>query len=146
MILSIHSSASAWSLAACAALAGLWLRRIVVNRIRYISRASDHLMLALLVGIGFSGLMMKYVARTDIISVKAFFLGLMRFDWQPLPADPPLLVHLGLVALLMTVFPFSKLLHAPGVFFSPSRNRADTAREKRHLAAWAAPLDAQRDA
>ncbi|MCB2100447.1 MAG: respiratory nitrate reductase subunit gamma [Rhodobacterales bacterium] len=129
-----------------AGLAGLWLRRIVVNRIRYISRASDHLMLALLVGIGFSGLMMKYVARTDIISVKAFFLGLMRFDWQPLPADPPLLVHLGLVALLMIVFPFSKLLHAPGVFFSPSRNQADTAREKRHLAAWAAPLDAQRDA
>ena len=33
----------------------------------------------------------------------------------------------------MIVFPFSKLLHAPGVFFSPTRNQADNPREKRHL-------------
>jgi nitrate reductase gamma subunit len=56
----------------------------------------------------------------------------MYFDWQPLPADPPVLIHLGLVALLMIVFPFSKLLHAPGVFFSPTRNQADNPREMRY--------------
>ena len=33
----------------------------------------------------------------------------------------------------MLVFPFSKLLHAPGVFFSPTRNQVDNAREQRHL-------------
>jgi hypothetical protein len=44
----------------------------------------------------------------------------------------------------MLVFPFSKLLHAPGLFFSPSRNQPDDSRERRHLAAWAAPLDSQR--
>jgi hypothetical protein len=32
----------------------------------------------------------------------------------------------------------SKLLHAPGVFFSPGRNQADNPREQRHRAAWAA--------
>ena len=128
-----------------AGLAGLWARRVLVNRIRYISGPSDHLMLALLSAIGVSGLMMKFVARTDIIAVKAFFLGLLRFDWQPLPQDPALLVHLGLVVLLMIIFPFSKLLHAPGVFFSPSRNQIDDARDKRHLAPWAAELDAARD-
>jgi hypothetical protein len=32
----------------------------------------------------------------------------------------------------MIVFPFSKLLHAPGVFFSPSRNQADNSRERRY--------------
>ena len=128
-----------------AGLVGLWGRRVVVDRVRYISSPSDHLMLALLVGIGLSGLAMKYVVRTDVIAVKAFFLGLMRFDWQPLPADPALLIHLGLVALLMVLFPFSKLLHIPGLFFSPTRNQWDDAREKRHLAAWAAPMDAQRD-
>ena len=100
-------------------------------------------MLALLTLIGVSGLMMKYVARTDIIALKAFCLGLMRFDLQPLPADPVLLLHLGLVAALMIVFPFSKLLHVPGVFFSPSRNQVDDARDKRHLAPWAAKLDTQ---
>ena len=124
-----------------AGLAGLLARRIAVERIRYISVPSDYLMLVLLLAIAASGLAMKYVFRTDVVAVKAFFLGLMRFDWQPLPADPALYVHLLLVVALMAVFPFSKLLHAPGVFFSPSRNQTDDPREARHLAPWAATLE-----
>ena len=124
-----------------AGLAGLLARRVLVERIRYISVPSDYLMLVLLLAIGASGLAMKYVFRTDVVAVKAFFLGLMRLDWQPLPADPVLYVHLLLVVLLMMIFPFSKLLHAPGVFFSPSRNMADDPREARHLAPWAAKLE-----
>jgi len=117
-------------------LSGLWARRLLVDRVRYISSPSDHLMLALLVAIAASGLAMKYLAHTDIVALKAFFLGLMVFDWRALPADPALLVHLALVATLMIVFPLSKLLHAPGVFFSPSLNQVDDAREKRHAAGW----------
>ena len=123
-------------------LAALWFRRFAVERIRYISGPSDHLMLALLIAIAGSGLAMRYVARTDIVALKKFMLGLIRFDWQPLPADPVLLIHLGLVAALMIVFPYSKLLHAPGLFFSPTRNQVDNAREKRHLSSWAAKLEA----
>ena len=119
-----------------AGLAGLWARRFLVDRVRYISAPSDHLMLALLAAIAASGLAMKYLAHTDIVALKAFFLGLMAFVWQPLPADPLLLVHLALVAALMIVFPVSKLLHAPGVFFSPSLNQVDDARERRHAAGW----------
>ena len=122
-------------------LAGLWARRVLVDRVRYISTPSDHLHLALLLAIGVSGLGMRFVAHTDIVALKAFMLGLLRFDLQPLPADPLLLLHLTLVAALMIVFPISKLLHAPGLFFSPTRNQADTPREARHLAAWAAALD-----
>ena len=118
-----------------AGLAGLWARRFLVERIRYISTWSDHLMLALLVAIAASGLAMKYVAHTDIVAVKAFTLGLLVLDWQPLPADPVLLAHLALVAALMAIFPASKLLHAPGVFFSPTRNQADDSR--RPVNAWA---------
>jgi nitrate reductase gamma subunit len=128
-------------LAMAAGLAGLWVRRCFVARVRYISTPSDHLMLALLLAIAATGLAMTYVAHADIVAVKRFFLGLLRFDWQPLPADPALWAHLSLVALLMLVFPFSKLLHAPGLFFSPSRNQADDPRERRHLAPWAAKLD-----
>ena len=124
-----------------AGLAGLFARRVLVDRIRYISTPSDYLMLVLLLAIGASGLAMKYVFRTDVVAVKAYFLGLMRFDWQPLPADGMLYLHLGLVAALMLIFPFSKLLHAPGVFFSPTRNQTDDPREVRHLAPWAANLD-----
>ena len=122
-------------------LAGLWARRFLVDRVRYISTPSDHLHLALLIAIGLSGLTMRFVAHTDVVAVKAFMLGLMRFSIQPLPADPLLLIHLTLVAVLMIVFPVSKLLHAPGLFFSPTRNQSDDPRESRHLAAWASALD-----
>jgi nitrate reductase gamma subunit len=124
-----------------AGLAGLWARRFLVDRVKYISTPSDHLMLLLLICIGASGLVMKFVSHTDIVAVKGFILGLMLFDWQPLPADPALLIHLFLVATLMAIFPISKLLHAPGLFFSPSRNQADNPRERRHIAPWAADLD-----
>ncbi|WP_310446543.1 respiratory nitrate reductase subunit gamma [Thiobacillus sp.] len=122
-------------------LAGLLARRFLVDRVRYISTPSDYLMLVLLIVIGLSGIMMTFVAHTDIVALKTFFMGLMYFDVQPVPQDPILLVHLALVALLMLIFPISKLLHAPGVFFSPTRNQADNPREHRHVAAWAAKLD-----
>lgn len=134
----LHWFTAFTALGMAAGLAGLWARRFLVDRVRYISSLSDHLMLALLAGIVASGLTMKYLVHTDIVAVKAFFLGLLRFDWQPLPADPVLLVHLTLVAVLMMVFPVSKLLHAPGVFFSPTRNMVDDVREKRWTAGWSA--------
>jgi nitrate reductase gamma subunit len=135
--------------AMAAGLLGLWVRRLVVDRVRYITALSDHLMLALLFAIAGTGLMMDYVTHTDIVGVKAFFLGLMYFDWQPIPTDPVLLAHLGLVATLMIIFPISKLLHAPGIFFSPTRNQVDNPRAEpglrphtsRHIAPWAAELD-----
>jgi nitrate reductase gamma subunit len=126
-------------------LGGLWGRRIFVERIRYISTPSDHLMLLLLMGIAASGLMMKFIVHTDVIAVKGYFLGLMHFNMQMFPADLLLMLHLSLVVSLMVVFPFSKLLHAPGVFFSPTRNQTDNPREKRHLSAWAAKLESEKN-
>ena len=55
-------------------LGGLWIRRVAVDRIRYITAPSDHLMLALLLAIAGSGLVMKYGEHTDIVSLKAFTL------------------------------------------------------------------------
>jgi nitrate reductase gamma subunit len=122
-------------------VAGLWARRIFVERIRYISTPSDHLMLALFIAIGVSGLVMRFVVHGDVISVKGFMLGLMHFDLQPLPSNMILYAHLSLVAVLMMIFPVSKLLHAPGLFFSPSRNQADNPRDKRHISSWAKVLE-----
>lgn len=124
-----------------ASLGGLLARRWLVDRVRYISTPSDHLMLVLLIVIGMSGLAMRFVSHTDIVAVKAFALGLIRLDWQALPADFALLVHLALVAVLLLIFPISKLLHAPGLFFSPTRNQTDNPREVRHVSSWAAALD-----
>jgi nitrate reductase gamma subunit len=125
-------------------LCGLWARRLFVERIRYISTPSDHLMLLLLIALAASGLLMQFAAHTDVIAVKGFFQGWMQFSIQPLPADTILVLHLLAVVALLVIFPISKLLHAPGVFFSPTRNQTDNPREKRHLSAWAAKLESEK--
>jgi nitrate reductase gamma subunit len=122
-------------------LGGLWARRFLVDRVRYITSLSDHLILGLLISIGLSGLMMRFVVHTDIMRVKEFFQGLYVGQINTLPADPLLLLHLLLVAGLMIIFPYSKLLHMPGLFFSPTRNQVDNPREKRHIADWARRLE-----
>ena len=119
-------------------LSGLWARRFLVDRVRYITSLSDHLMLALLIAIGLSGLSIKYLAHTDIVALKSYMLGLMYFDLQPLPTDGFVLLHLSLVLVLRVIFPISKLLHAPGLFFMPTRNQVDNPREVRHTAGWTA--------
>jgi nitrate reductase gamma subunit len=44
------------------------------------------------------------------------------------------LLHFTLVLVLLVYFPFSKLMHAGGIFFSPTRNQMDTPRSRRHVA------------
>ncbi len=124
-------------------LVGLLGRRIFVDRVRYISSPSDYLMLLLIIAIAGSGLMMNYVSHTDIVQLKAFILGLFFFDWQNLPADTILLVHLTLVLILSFIFPISKLLHAPGLFFAPTRYQVDNPREQRHMSPWGAEIEAK---
>ena len=114
-------------------LLGLLARRIFVDRVRYISSPSDYLMLLLIMGI----------AGTDIVQLKAFIMGLFLLDWQNLPADPILLAHLTMVLFLAIIFPISKLLHAPGLFMSPTRYQIDNPREQRHLSPWGAELEAK---
>lgn len=111
---------------------GLWTRRIFVDRVRYISAPSDHLMLALFVALAATGLAMKYFFHANLFAVKNFFLGLLSFALHPLPTDPTLLIHLALALVLFFIFPMSKLLHGPALFFSPTRNQADNPRERRH--------------
>ncbi len=133
------------SIAMLVGLGGLLLRRIVVDRIRYISAPSDYLMLLLIIGIGATGALMTFVTHTDIITLKTYLLGLMVFEIRTMPTDTILVIHLSLVITLMAIFPISKLLHAPGIFFSPSRNQVDNPREKRHIAAaWAIKLESSK--
>lgn len=122
-------------------LLGLIGRRIFVDRVRYITSPSDHFMLLLIIGIAVTGLLMSFVERIDVIMLKSFLLSLVYFDWnniQAMPTDTILMIHLGLVITLMFIFPISKLLHAPGIFFSPTRNQVDNPREQRHVQGWTA--------
>jgi nitrate reductase gamma subunit len=113
-------------------LGGLLLRRFVVDRVRYISSPSDFLMLFLLIAIASTGLLMLLVSPPNVFAVQQYFTGLLRLTINPLPDHLLLYLHLILVVILILIFPFSKLLHAPGVFFSPTLNQADNARQKKH--------------
>lgn len=124
-------------------LAGLFAllgRRLILSRVRYITSPSDIILLLLFLGIGLSGVLLTFSRHTDVVALKRFFVGLSVFSLRPLPIDILLLVHLFCVAILMIVFPFSKLLHLPGVFFSPTRNQCDDSRERRYVATWATEL------
>ena len=126
-----------------AGLLGLFARRVFVDRVRYISVPSDYLILVLIIAIAGSGLMMKWFP-SDILAIKLFFTGLLTFNISELPSDTVLLIHLSLVIALMIIFPYSKLLHAPGLFFSPTRNQVDNARSKRHVADWAKKMESSK--
>ena len=109
-------------------LAGLLGRRLLNARVRFVSAPSDYLMLGLLLLIAVTGAWMRFGGRVDIVGFKAFIEGVMALKLKPLPASPVIMIHVASVAALMLVFPFSKLLHAPGVFFSPTRNQVDASR------------------
>jgi len=117
-----------------AGVLGFWARRLLAPSVRATSTPADHAMLALLLAIPVIGYFNSWV-HTDLIAVKQFFLGLVSFKWQPLPADPLLLLHVWLAAALMMVLPFSKLLHLGGVF-EPLPEGDASRPNLRRLARW----------
>jgi nitrate reductase gamma subunit len=116
----------------------LFILRLVVDRTYYVSIMTDYMILALLISIALTGIITKYYVRTDIVTVKSFIMGLVNFRPEVMPGDIIFMIHFTLVMLLLIYFPFSKLMHAGGVFFSPTRNQIDNPREVRHETAWAA--------
>lgn len=106
-----------------AAILFLFWRRLGLPRTLYISNVPDYFVLALLGLIASSGLMVSYWLHVNIVDVKGFILGLMTFHPVAVPRHPLFLLHLFFVLLLMIYFPFSKLLHAGGIIFSPSRHQ-----------------------
>ncbi len=119
------------------ALGYLLLRRLVLPRVRYISLPADYFPLLLLLAIGTSGVLLRHFAKTDVEAVKAFALGLVTLRPQ-IPAGLHYLfyVHVMLVSTLFAYFPLSKLVHAGGVFLSPTRNLANDSRAVRHVNPW----------
>lgn len=121
------------------ALVMLFVLRLIVDRTSYISVMTDYILLILLIAIAGSGLLLKHFYRTDVTSVKEFVLGIVSFNPQEMPADAFFITHITLVFLLLLYFPFSKLMHSGGIFFSPTRNQVDNARDKRLVTPWAEP-------
>ena len=104
-------------------LAGLWARRLLVDRVRWISRPSDHLLLGLIAVIAVTGVVTKYLAPVDVVAVKGFVRGLLGDAGGPLPASPWLVWHVAGAGALLALFPFGKLMHGPGLWVNPTRAR-----------------------
>jgi len=123
------------------ALLYLFLRRVVVPQLRYISLPADYFPLYLIFAIVISGILMRYFMRTDIIYIKELTMGIVSFS-PTVPSGIGVLfyIHLFLVCSLLVYFPWSKLMHLGGVFLSPTRNLANNNRMKRHINPWNYPV------
>ena len=124
------------------AVSFLLVRRLYLTNVRYISLFADYFPLLLILAIAATGILMRYLFKTDMISVKQLTMGLVQFN-PVLPEGISSLfyVHVFLVSILFAYFPFSKLMHAPGVFLSPTRNLANNNRFVRHVNPWNYPVN-----
>jgi nitrate reductase gamma subunit len=119
----------------------LFIRRVAIPNVRYISLTADYFPLFLIIGIALSGIFMRYVAKVDITAVKELTMGLVTFR----PTIPDgigglFYGHMFLVSVLLAYFPFSKLMHLGGIFLSPTRNMTGNTRQVRHVNPWNQPV------
>lgn len=120
----------------------LLLRRIFVSQVKYISLIADYFPLLLILGIALTGILMRYFLKVDVTAAKDVTMGWVTFQFVT-PASSIgtiFYVHIFLVCVLLVYFPFSKLMHAGGVFLSPTRNMTANSREVRHINPWNYPV------
>ena len=119
----------------------LFLRRVTIPQLRYISLPADYFPLLLILSIGITGVLMRYFYKVDVASIKELAMGLVSFR-PAIPEEISIIfyMHLFLVSILFAYFPFSKLTHMAGVFLSPTRNLANNNRIKRHINPWNYPV------
>jgi nitrate reductase gamma subunit len=124
-----------------AAITYLFIRRIIIPQVSYISLPADFFPLFLIIGVVTTGILMRYFMKTDVVGVKALTMGLLSFSPViPKTVGPIFYAHLFLVSSLFAYFPFSKLMHMGGVFMSPTRNMINNSRIKRHINPWNYPV------
>ena len=118
----------------------LFLRRVIIPQVRYISFAADYFPLFLIFAIAMTGILMRYIFRVDVVSIKQLTVGLATFS-PAISGDIGSIfyIHVFLVSVLLAYFPFSKLMHLGGVFLSPTRNMANNNRMVRHVNPWNDP-------
>jgi len=119
----------------------LFLRRVFIPQVKYISLPADYFPLFLILAIGTTGVIMRYFNKVHIVGVKELAMGLVSFN----PVIPQgigviFYIHLFLICSLLVYFPLSKLMHMGGVFMSPTRNMANNSRMVRHINPWNYPV------
>ncbi len=120
-----------------AALTYLFLRRVMDGKMRFISLPGDYFALFLIMAVVVSGVLTRHVFKGDVERVKELAMNISAFRFAvPTGIGLSFYVHLFLASVLVAYFPFSKLMHAPGVFLSPTRNLKNDSRAVRHINSW----------
>jgi nitrate reductase gamma subunit len=127
-----------------AAVFYLFVRRVYVANVRYISQAADYFPLFLIFGIAFTGVFMRYFTKIDVVAAKELTYGLVTFQLPAIARMQQIgsifYIHLFFVSVLLIYFPWSKLMHMGGIFLSPTRNLANNSRAVRHINPWNYPV------
>lgn len=119
----------------------LFLRRLFASQVRYLSNAADYFPLFLIMGIAFTGILMRYVTKINVTAAKELSIGLVTFHPTiPEGVGGVFFVHIFFVSVLLAYFPFSKLMHFGGIFLSPTRNLTTNTRAVRHINPWNYPV------
>jgi nitrate reductase gamma subunit len=121
----------------------LLLRRMFIPHLRYISLATaDYFPLFVIIGIAFTGILMRYFFKVDVTAIKELTMGLVSLHPKvPEGIGALFYIHLFLVSVLFAYFPYSKLTHMVGIFLSPTRNMANNNRQVRHINPWNYDVD-----
>ncbi|KUO69746.1 MAG: menaquinol oxidoreductase [Desulfosporosinus sp. BRH_c37] len=115
----------------------LFLRRIVIPQVRYISLPADYFPLFMIMSIATTGVLMRYFYKVDLAAVKQLAIGLTIFQpVVPTGIGAMFFIHIFLVSVLFAYFPLSKLMHMGGIFLSPTRNMISNNRMVRHVNPW----------
>ena len=119
----------------------LFIRRVVIPQVKYISLPADYFPLFLFLALATTGILMRYFIRVDLLKVKELAMGLVSFHpTVPEGIGVMFFIHFFLVCTLFAYFPFSKLMHLGGVFLSPTRNLPNDSRMIRHVNPWNYPV------
>jgi nitrate reductase gamma subunit len=122
------------------ALACLLGRRLWEPRLRFLSLPGDYFPLLLLAALAGTGLYLRHGGQADIAALKTFAMGLVTLrPTAPAGASPVFFAHLAYASTLLCCFPFSKLMHMGGIFFSPTRVMPNNSRARRHPNPWNRP-------
>jgi nitrate reductase gamma subunit len=154
LIVALGNGALFLALVLLVSLVLLVIRRFADERTAYVTVLADYFVLLLIIGIVITGILMRCEPfRPDIVAVNVFVSELMNMKtpFKMLGMDPAKLLHmnqtlapgdvifmchLSLVFFLLMYFPFSKLMHSAGYFFSPTRNMVNNPRDVRHVNPW----------
>jgi nitrate reductase gamma subunit len=130
------------SIVLLASVSWLLVRRLLVSQVRFLSLVGDYFPLFLIMAIATTGILMRHFYKVDVVAVKELAMGLVSFHpVVPAGIGAIFFVHLFLVSALFAYFPASKLVHAGGIFMSPTRNMVNNSRGVRHVNPWNYPVE-----